>query len=386
MLLLVGFVAQRGRARIELIACGAAGTLLGATWYAATALRDDDTLGTGGHELAVAESPLDYLARGSRYLVQAVELPGASGRDLYLYLVAAALVAAIGMLLRQPRVGLVAAALTALTVLLLPLERLLHTVYFNGWQLVGYDQATEYGIIREPTIASNLQSWYGPIGLAMSVVATVVVARAVRLRRLPFLALTLAVSPVVFVVGMAIVTEYHPLNGRFAMGGVALAAATWGVVRPFTAGAAALVAISATTVILSLVGFAERPAGIGLLEGADRPSVWQLPRGWSQSTQPEIAQMIARLDERAVAGTTVAVTRNPAIYPFAFVGYPGLDHPLCTPTRSPRHQRGERHWAVSPLRNGCVPVWRTDQKSPPWGVYRRARSVRCERQIVSTSG
>ena len=34
---------------------------------------------------------------------------------------------------------------------------------------------------------------------------------------------------------------------------------------------AALVAISATTVILSLVGFAERPAGVGLLEGADRP-------------------------------------------------------------------------------------------------------------------
>ena len=386
MLLVIGLLAHHGRARIELVASGTVGLLLGATWYAATALRDDDTLGTGGHDIAAVVDPVEYLARGSRYLVQAVELPGGSGRDRYLYVVAGLLVATAGILLRRPLAGLVAGALTALTVLALPLERLLHSVYFNGWQLVGYDHVTEYGVIRDPTIASNLQSWYGPLGFVLCLAALVVVARAVRRKRLPLLALALAASPLAFVAGMSIVTEYHPLNGRFAMGGVALAAATWGVVRRSPVGAAAAVAVAATTVVLSLVAFTERPAGVGLLEASRRPSVWQLPRGWSQSNQPEIAQMIEHLAAAAADGTTIAVTRNPDIYPFAFVGYPSLDHRLAYADTLAEAAARKADWAVLPLRGGCVPGWRVDLESPPWGVYRRARGVRCDARVVTRSG
>ena len=83
---------------------------------------------------------------------------------------------------------------------------------------------------------------------------------------------------------------YHDLSGRFVMGGVALSAATWGLVRPFRAASAAVVAVAATTVLLSLVNSAEKPLGIELLEPTGRPSTWRLPREWVQNTQPELAR------------------------------------------------------------------------------------------------
>ena len=89
--------------------------------------------------------------------------------------------------------------------------------------------------------------------------------------------------------------------------------------------------------------------------------------------------MIARLDERAVAGTTVAVTRNPAIYPFAFVGYPGLDHPLVyADTLTEASARGA-DWAVLPgTATDACPGWRTRSEVAAVGCLspRSERSVR----------
>ena len=83
------------------------------------------------------------------------------------------------------------------------------------------------------------------------------------------------------------------------MGGVALSAATWGLVRPLAPAAIAVVAVAATTVLLSLVNSAEKPLGIELLEPTGRPSTWRLPREWVQNTQPELALVTNYVDDHA---------------------------------------------------------------------------------------
>ena len=79
---------------------------------------------------------------------------------------------------------------------------------------------------------------------------------------------------------------FHAFDGRYVMGGVALGAATWGVVRVSPVAATATVAVASVTAFLGLVDFTERPAGFGVLEPAAHPSIWTLPRAWSQSIQP----------------------------------------------------------------------------------------------------
>jgi hypothetical protein len=242
---------------------------------------------------------------------------------------------------------------------------------------VGYDRATRLGIVRDPTAASSLQSWYGPVGLALTVIAIVVVVRAARRRELPWTAVALATSPLVFVAGSTLATGYNTFSGRFAMGGVALAAATWGVVRPYGAGAAAAVAVAATTVVLSLVAFGERPAGIGLLEPAAHPSVWTLPRGWSQSIQPEISRVIEYLDAEARRGSTIAVTRDQAVYPFAYAGWPTIQHRIVYADTLAEATRRDARWAVLPAGVACAPGWEVALRSEEWAVYRHVSGATC---------
>ena len=112
------------------------------------------------------------------------------------------------------------------------------------------------------------------------------------------------------------------------MGGVALSAATWGLVRRSGRGSAAIVAVAATTVLLSLVNWAEKPAGIELLEPTGRESIWTLPREWVQNSQAELAAVTKHIDDHARDGSTIGVTRDAWVRPFVYVGYPDIDHDL----------------------------------------------------------
>ena len=217
----------------------------------------------------------------------------------------------------------------------------------------------------------------GPVGLALTVGATVLAARAVARHTLPWIAVVCAVAPVAFLIEAAVTTGYNPFTGRFVMGGVALSAATWGLIRRFPAVATAVVAVTAVTAVLSLVNYHEKPTGIDLLTGTHRPSIWQLPREWAQSIQPEVAKVIGHVDDRAVEGTTVALTRDEAVYPFAYVGYPEIEHRIVYADTLAEATRRRADWAVLPLDVECAPGWKLDFRSPPWGVYRQVSGVRC---------
>jgi hypothetical protein len=181
----------------------------------------------------------------------------------------------------------------------------------------------------------------------------------------------------VILVGTAVAVSYHAFDGRYVMGGVALSAATWGVVRASAAAATATVAVAATTLVLALGNFAERPAGIGLLEGTDRPSIWTLPREWSQTIQPEVSLVIGYLDDRAARGEPIAVNHDPEIYPFAYVGWPGVDHRLLYADTLAEATAAGADWALLAGSARCEDGWRRAFRSPPWTVWRRTPGALC---------
>ena len=377
VLFVVAILVHRGRRLAFLLAGGVLGTVVGASWYAVNVADGKGLLGSVGDDAGgVGDGAVVIASRATRYLVESFELPGATGRDRFVYVIAAAAVLVAGLAARRPRTAVLAAGMTLATLLVLPAERVMHSIYWNGWELVGYDAAVELGTIRDSTVASNVQSWYGPVGLVAVVLATVLVARGAARGVLPWVAVALAAAPVAFLLATAVAVTYFDFNGRFVMGGVALSAGTWGVVRRLPAVPVALVAVAGTGMVLGLVNYAERPAGIDLLEGTDRPSTWTLPREWAQSIQPELAVLIGYADDRIPTGQPIGLHRT-TYYPFAYVGYPGLEHRLVYADSLAEARRRGVAWAVLPLRTPCRPGWRLAFGSTPWGIYRRLDSATC---------
>jgi hypothetical protein len=377
VLFAVAVLTHRGRRLALTLAGGAAGIAVGAAWYAVNVSRGERIFGGQQSWVGSGDGVPAIAARFTRHAIEAFELPGAAGRDKLLYLVAASAVAIVGVALGQVAMAVVGAALTALPLLVLPAERVLHSVYWHGWELVGYGEATSLGASRDSTLASQGESWYGPVGLVMTVVALVLVAYGVRRRALPWVALVFASAPIVLLLGISAAVRYHDLSGRFAMGGVVLAASTWGLVRQSRAGSVAVVAVAATTVLLSLVNSAAKPLGIELLETTDRQSTWTLPREWAQSRRPEVARLIGYLDDHAIPGESVAVTRDYRVYPFAYVGWPRIDHRIVYADSLVEATRRHAVWAVEADSVACAPGWRLALRSEPWAIYRADRNALC---------
>ena len=323
VLLAIVLLAQRGRHLGAALVGGAASLAIGGSWYIAHRDESGGRFGSHSDETGLDDGVMMMIARATRYAVESFELPGAPGKDALLYVAVAALVVVLGIAADRGRIAIVTGALIALPAALIVVEDGLRRAYFKGWSALGDGDAAGLGIVRDATLASNLQSWYGPIGLALTVVATVLAARAVARRTLPWVAVACAVAPVVFLIAASITTGYNPFTGRFVMGGVALSAATWGIVRRVPAIATAVVVVAGVTTLLSLVNYAEKPTGIDLLTGTHRPSIWQLPREWAQSIQPEVAKVIGHIDDHAAEGTTIALTRDHGRVPVRVRRLPG---------------------------------------------------------------
>ncbi len=130
LLLAIALLALRGRRLAIVLAGGAAACLVGGAWFAVNLREGEGAFGTVGQGASGTEDGVaPMLARATRYAIQTVELPGATGRDVLLYLVAAVGVAVVGLVLTRPVVALTGAALAALPLLALPLESTLHRVW-----------------------------------------------------------------------------------------------------------------------------------------------------------------------------------------------------------------------------------------------------------------
>src|SRR5262249_12510714 len=147
-------------------------------------------------------------------LVDALDLSGARGRDILLYLIAAAVAATIGFAFTRSRWTLAIVGLGLVPLLVLPfaehvarpgLVRLFDAVH-DAHGYLGVD-TPEWS----PTFASDTASWFGPIGL-ICVVGTLAVAVVARRRGT---ALLFAVAPAAWFVLVALTLSYNPFLGRF---------------------------------------------------------------------------------------------------------------------------------------------------------------------------
>jgi hypothetical protein len=168
----------------------------------------------------------------------------------------------------------------------------------QGYLAIGDD------VTSSATVASDTASWFGPLGLLLVLVAIVLVRR----RRLPRIAVVAPATPLFWFAVVALTLTYHPFQGRFFIAPIGLSAALWGLTLRTRALAWGAVALAAVTALLSLDHFAEKPAGMRLLDRARTTSVWNLER-WEVQSQHDaaLAPVLQFLDQGIASHATVAL-------------------------------------------------------------------------------
>ena len=325
LLFAIGWFARPRALRTTRVVALAAGAVLGAFWYVVNLIETGAWDGHVSSEFNVDRSPAAIVARILRIGIEFIDLSGATGRDRWLYGVAALIalfVAAVGFFRSRRRTALFAGAIAALIAfipaLLLPFEHLLIRAYFKSWVLLGRRDLANLDSGRDITKSASNFSWYGPLGSLLLVTAAVMAIIAVRRGRLDRLAVACVIAPAYWLVVFAGVLFYQDWVGRFFAFPVALSAATWGLVCRWRPVAWGVTAIAATTVLLALANDAKRPSGLPLLEREKPRSVWTTPRWTGVALRRDYDRPIRFLDEHipASAGVGLAITPSDPVYPF----------------------------------------------------------------------
>jgi hypothetical protein len=324
-LLGVAWFARPAALRSMRLAAVAAGTGLGAFWYVVNLAETSTWDNHVSTEYSVDRGLVPVAARTLRIAIEFVDLSGASGRDRWLYGIAAliALAAAVVVFVRTRSRGTlvaggIAAVVAAVPLLLLPFEHRLIRVYFKFWDTLGHRDLANLDSGRDLTKSASNFSWYGPLGSVLLVAAAVLVIREVRRRRLDRIALVPVIAPAYWLVAYAALLFYEDWIGRFFAFPVALAAATWGIVLRWRPVAWGVVAIAATTLLLSLANDAKRPSGLPLLAGDKPRSVWHTPRWTGVALRDDYDAPIRFLDQQIPESADVglAITPSDPVYPF----------------------------------------------------------------------
>jgi glycosyl transferase family 87 len=389
VLALVAIAARRHRPLPALTAI-AIGAAVGAYQYVINVVETDDVSGGIAGERVTADAA-EALARVIRLAIDAIELPGAIGLDRLLYVVAAAVLAAVALAVRGSRRQKARQAAVAAGATLVPLAfpafadllvRGNQKLFFElGRADVGYlDPA------RSTTKASPVFSWYGPLGVLLGLVACVLVVQSVRQRLLPPVALALAAAPVLWIVIVGIAVPYFEWNGRWMMGGFALAAATWGSVLRVPPLAWAAAAIAALTTVLAFIHLHDKPSGLRLIEPTREHSVWSQPDWAVQATDhPYLRALFRFVDRNVPDNARLALTPNvwPGdsdeggnLPPFPFFGEDlGRTILFANSLRDARAVRAD--WAILRSRGvgACAPGWDAVFRYGVWIVVRRTRTA-----------
>jgi hypothetical protein len=292
LLVVFGLVVLAGRRRplLENGAIVAAGIAGGSAWYVLNLIHTgalDGGLAQEANQIP-GRGPVLIAWRAVRLVLNGLELPGAAGRDAYLYGVCAvALLVTAGFAYRRGAGGHGALIGAAIAVVVIPVAvwltgDLATQGWHRWWQLVGRDDiASTIPAYKRPVLTDSTATWFGPVGVALVLAGMVCAARAKGRGRL--LGLALAASPVAFILIAAAGLTYDPWRGRFFVFPVALAAATWGAVYRIRLLAWATAGLVATTTVLVLAHSFGKPPGVRLLDDRVPPSVFGQPR-WKVET------------------------------------------------------------------------------------------------------
>lgn len=388
LLLAVAVLVPRGASwRTRLVHCGAValGVACGSFWYWVNRAQLGAFDGGFPAETSVGHGLADMVARIDRMAILFVDAPGAAGRDVLLFPLAALAIAVVVAVRARshPRRALSAAGIVAAIgfapMLLSALATQLERVHVKVWTLAGRDDLAYVDIGRSITLSASNTSWYGPLGSLLLIGAVAAVVVAVRRRRVDRLALLFALAPAYWLVAYGALLAYQTAAGRFFMAPMALAAATWGTVARYRAVAWGVTAVAVVAVGLALLNDAKRPSGIRLLEPTDRQSYFTTPRWAGQGEEARAAELTRYLDEHVPGDVTVALAITPNDPGFVFFGR-GLDRRLVLVGGSGGDVPAATWAFTSPSATDslCDGAWMTLPERPQgWVVQRRIAGGTC---------
>jgi hypothetical protein len=338
LLALVLVVEDRSRRalRIAALAGGAAG---GSFWYVVNARETGHLLGDQSSVpgLTAPLHPAENLLTAVGTLVDTLDLSGSRGADIFLYALAA-LCLAVGLTGARGRQSSKTSLSLLIRLSVFPLVLLVLTKHIGRPALVhlyaglGQPQgylATGDPAATSPTTASDTVSWYGPAGVLL-VLATIIAAICLAKRKaLPAVGLVAAIAPFVCFVLVALTLTYNPWLGRFFVFPIALSAALWGLALRSRNSAWTVAALSAVTLALSLVHYAEKPSGLRFLDrSAPSSSVWTMKRWQVQSQHdPAIGPVFHYLDNDVPRRSSIALALSANDFGYPAFG-PHLDRRL----------------------------------------------------------
>ena len=382
VLLAIAVVAPPRSARAGRVLALIAGAALGSYWYLVNLVRSGHVLGenvdpTG---LVALFDPKRNLVGAIARVLDAFDLSGAEGADIYLYLVASGAVAAALLIARQrPVVALAAGALAAAPLALIPLSYALWRPFAKLHDVLGLEPdglLPVAGWERQDS-ASEVYAWFGPLGLLLAVGVGLVGIVLARRRALPPLAVVFAAAPLAWLVLFSVSIAYDPWQGRFFMFPLALSAALWGLVLRVAPVAIATVGIAAPPAVLTLVHFVEKPSGVRLLAGDVPASVWSMERWEVQSIlRAEMAPVLAFLEERIPADARVGLALRGDDF-----GYPAFGAKLerridLAPRENGANAGAAADWLVASPDHAptiATSCWTRELTSPEgWGIFRRS--------------
>ncbi len=360
--LVVAALAASPSRRGPRLAAALGGSAVGAYWYVVN-WRQTGSWDGGFPDEKAEPGVVAALARGLRSAIQLVELPGAVGRDRWLYLVVGLvlLVVLVAALRARSTAGRLAFAAAAAVVVSIPvlvpdLRRHLDQAYVDLWRAVGRDDlAVSPG--RDITLSASNVTWYGPLGLMLLAGGIVLAAIAVRRGWAPRLALLLALTPVYWIAMLAALLFYQDAAGRFLMAPMALAGAIWGLVLRWRPLAWGLAGVAVTAVALAVLNDSKRPSGVALLERPAPTSYWSLPRwraqgGGAARARPRPLRRHPRPDLRASRCRAHGERRRlPLLRPGP--------RPATRPARAGRARCARRDLGIRQPRRGVVRLSRT---------------------------
>lgn len=370
------------RQRLTRLGALALGGLAGSYWYVVNAYETGRFLGDQSNVpgLTAPLHPPENLLTAFGALVDAIDLSGARGADIFIYAIAA--LACVAAVTHWNERAIVLATVGAGPLLLLFLTRhvgqpALVRLYDALGQPKGY-LGTGDSTATSPTTASDTVSWYGPAGLALVVGAAIVAVRLVRRRFLPRAVLAAAAAPLGCFVLIALTLTYNPWLGRFFVFPVALSAALWGLALRSNVAAWTVVALATVTLGLSLAHYDEKPSGLRLLDrSAPTTSVWSMPRWEVQSLHdPPIGPVFRFLDQDVPRSASIALALGANDFGYPAFG-PHLDRRVdLVPFGSSARDLHDSWLMASPDRvpeidSSC---WREAFRSEEATVFRRAQS------------
>jgi hypothetical protein len=303
---LVVALGRRSKDWLRVAGAGLVGIVVGSAWLAVN-LAETGELDGGLPEEERAERSVPAIAMNVLRLgLDLVDMSGAPWSHSALFLGAALVLGLCGIreVRRAPETAaalLVGAVMTASVPLAPKLVDVGQRAVLKGWRVLGQPETAPFERgWNLNTWADPAASWYGPLGFLLLVGGTVAITALTLKGKLPRVALALVAAPWITLLALAATVVWDPSRGRFLVFGMALAAATWGVLLRSPLATGAIAAIGVTALALSMANYLGKPSGLGALwEPEDLPPA-SLDAIWGESRPEAQARLREGEAERVV--------------------------------------------------------------------------------------